>query len=209
MTNQGYTESELVANRASLLLFGGGAGDRRAWAEEAHQPLAHEGPLREVTSGAEIDAVVAMKGGVVYVPDVSALNLDDQGKLVRLLQEHEERPKLVLALPVPPAAARDAGKLREDLLYRLSQAQVDLSPGELKQVIRERRERAAKRAEKLAPKTPAKKPAKAPVRKASRPARPAVKTAARRPRPAVKKAASKGKARPVRPVRTAKKAKKR
>ncbi len=174
MTTHGYSEAELVKNRAALLLYGGSAADRRAWAEEAQRSFEQEGALAEASSGPSLDAALALTRGVVFVPDAAALSHADQGKLVRLLQEREERPKLVLGLPEPPAALRDRGLLREDLLSRLAIAQVDLARPETRDAVRDRRVRAAKEAARVPkPKPSARKPAKA-------------KAAARRPPPKAK-----------------------
>ena len=192
VTTQGYSEAELVKNRAALLLYGGSAADRRAWAEEAQRGFEQEGALVEAAPGPSLDAALALTRGVVFVPDAAALSYPEQGKVVRLLQEREERPKLVLGLADPPAALRDRGLLREDLLYRLAIAQVDLSNPETREAIRDRRAKAAKeaaRAPKPKPKPkPKSKPKPKPKPSARKPAK--AKTAARRP-PAKAKARKK------------------
>jgi hypothetical protein len=167
-TYRGYSEPDLVTNRASLLLFGGTAADRRAWAAEAQQSFAGEGPLVEVTAPAQLGPALAQPRGVVFVEDVLALGAEAQGQIVRCLQQQEERPKLVLGLPRRPQDARDAGALRDDLLYRLQTAQVDLGGEEVQQRIRARRQK------RVPPPASAKKPAAKAARKRSAPA-PAVK----------------------------------
>lgn len=142
MSIHGYSESDLVANRASLILRGGGERDRRSWAEEAHRAFEGEGPLRTVTTGAELPAALAPTKGVVFIPDVLSLNDAAQAQIIRCLQEREERPKIILGMSADPQAALQQGKLRGDLHYRLQQAQVDLSSGELKETIRVRRQAA-------------------------------------------------------------------
>jgi len=208
MTYQGYSESELVANRASLFLSGGSVHDRRAWAEEAQRSFEGEGPLVVVTSGAELTAALTRSRGVVYVPDVTALSQDEQGRIVRCLQEREERPKFVLALGEQPQQAMNHGRLRGDLWYRLAQAQVDLTPSELKDAIRARRqlaEAAAAKAAKAAPPV-------APAGKSTRGTKTAPSKAAARslkapPMRAAKPAAHKAKAPPPRPKTVATRAK--
>lgn len=201
-----YSESDLVANRASLLLHGGSERDRRSWAEEAQRAFEGEGPLRTVTASSELAAALAPSRGVVFVPDVLALSNEDQAKIIRCLQEREERPKIVLGLPLDPQAALLQGRLRGDLLYRLQQAQVNLASGELKEAIRERRQaaeaalakaqkaqgaaaKAATRGVKAAPKKAAARSVKVAKPKATK-ATPKKAVAARRP---VKAAASKAK----------------
>jgi len=142
---RGYGEAELVANRASLLLYGGSATERRAWAEEAQRHFAVEGPLREVTNAEQLAAALEPGRGVVFLVDACALGLAVQGQLMRFLQQREERPKVIVGMPVPPAAALDRGLLREDLLYKLQVAQVDLSVAETREAVRLRRQQEAER----------------------------------------------------------------
>lgn len=143
MTPRGYREEELVSNRASLLLAGGSEDERRAWAEEARAHFAHEGPLVEVRQPAELAAALRAPRGVVFVPDALKLGLDAQAQLMRCLQQQEERPKLVIGLPGTVDVALARGTLRDDLHYRLHQAQVDLATEGLREVLRRRREKAA------------------------------------------------------------------
>ena len=135
-----YAEPELVENRASLLLFGGTATERRAWATEAADAFSHEGALREVSQLTALESALALKGGVVYVPDVLALGREGQMALVRCLQLQEERPKFVLGILRSPVNALADGSLRDDLHYRLSQALVNLALPEVQTVIRGRRQ---------------------------------------------------------------------
>ena len=160
---RGYSEAELVSNRSSLFLFGGTPADRKAWAQEAQQAFEAEGPLVEVSAPAQLGPALAMPRGVVFVPDLPALGLDAQGQILRTLQQQEERPKLVLGMQRRPAEARDAGALRDDLLYRLQNAQVDLGVEDVQQKIRARRQ-------KRAPSASAKKPVAKAARKRSAPA---------------------------------------
>lgn len=165
-TYRGYSEADLVTNRASLLLFGGTATDRRTWAAEAQLSFEAEGPLVEVATPDQLRPALTRPKGVVYVPDVLALGLEAQKQILRCLQEQEERPKLVLGLQRRPEDARDHGALREDLLYRLQAAKVDLAGDEVQQRIRARRQKpAAKAARKRSP-PPAPKAAK--VKKAAK-----------------------------------------
>ncbi len=140
MTYQGYREDELISNRAALLLYAGSEGVRRAWAEEAAAQFPNEGPLVVVTSA--LVPALERSRGVVYVVDVLALGYEGQGLILRGLREKEERPKWVLGLSSSPADARRAGTLRDDLAYRLDQAQVNLGTPGLKDVLRARRMKA-------------------------------------------------------------------
>ena len=143
-------------------MYGAGAAERRAWAEEAQRSFSEEGALCEISPGAALDPALLRPKGVVFIPDVAALSFEAQRKIVRCLAEREERPKLVLGLGEPPAAAVASGRLRTDLAYRLAQAQVDLSVAEAKDAIRARREKAQAEAAKRQPPAPKKKlPAKA------------------------------------------------
>jgi len=155
---RGYSEADLVSNRSSLFLFGGSPADRKAWALEAHQGFAAEGPLVEVSAPGQLAPALAMPRGVVFVPDAAALGLEAQGQIVRCLQQQEERPKLVLGMQRRPVELRDAGHLRDDLLYRLQNAQVDLGVEDVQQKIRARRQKRA----------PASASAKKPAAKAAR-----------------------------------------
>ncbi|HYV45756.1 MAG TPA: Fis family transcriptional regulator [Myxococcaceae bacterium] len=163
MTYRGYSEPDLVTNRSSLFLYGGSPTDRRAWAMEAQQSFAAEGPLVEVSSPEQLAPALAMKGGVVFLPDAPALGLEAQGQILRCLQQQEERPKVVLGMQRRPVDLRDAGSLRDDLLYRLQNAVVDLGVEDVAQKIRARRQ-------KRAPGAGAKKPAAKAARKRSPPA---------------------------------------
>ena len=142
---RGYSEAELVTNRASLLLYGSSATDRRAWAEEAQRNFQEEGPLREVSSAAQLAAALEPGRGVVYLTDACALGLEAQGQLLRFLQTREERPKVIVGLSVMAMSAVDRGTLREDLLYKLQVAQVDLSVPETREAVRVRRLEEAER----------------------------------------------------------------
>ena len=135
----GYPEGALVANRTSVLLFGGSEEDRRAWADEAASSLVGEGPLRVVTSDAEVNRAIQPASGVVFFPNAAQLSSETQMLLVRCLREREERPKLVVALPHSPTAATERGTLRLDLDYALQLGRVDLGASEVKVSIRERR----------------------------------------------------------------------
>lgn len=188
MEYRGYSESELVTNRASLLLHGGSAADRRAWAEEAQRSFAEEGELREVTAPADLAAQLAVGRGVLYLPDATALGLEAQGQVIRCLQEREERPKIILGLPLAPDEAVTRGVLREDLRYRLQQAQVNLSGDEVREVIKARRQKAAEKEKAQAARTQQASGKKAAARKPARPVK--ARTSAPK-KPAAKKPAKK------------------
>jgi hypothetical protein len=146
MPANGYREPDLVSNRASVLLFGGSEADRRAWADEAMANFFDEGPLVVVEQPEQLSAALARPRGVVFVRDAAALGWPAQGALVRCLTTQEERPKLVVALAAPAQAALEQGLLRDDLHFRLRQAQVNLSAPEVKEAIRARRAKAQAKA---------------------------------------------------------------
>jgi transcriptional regulator of acetoin/glycerol metabolism len=135
---RGYREEELVSNRASLLLYGGTEEERRAWAQEAAHHFEHEGPLVEVRQASELAEALKRRNGVVLICEVSKLGLEAQGQILRCLQTQEERPKLVLAMTGSAETALERGTLREDLHYRLHQAQVDLGAPGLREVLKKR-----------------------------------------------------------------------
>lgn len=138
LTPHRYREEELVANRASLMLYGGTEEERRAWAQEAAHHFEHEGALLEVRQAAELAAALKRPKGVVFISEVSKLGLDAQGQILRCLQMQEERPKLVLGLTGSADSALERGTLREDLHYRLHQAQVDLGAPGLRELLKKR-----------------------------------------------------------------------
>ena len=150
---QGYTEAELVKNRSSLLLTGGGDSDRRAWAQEAASYFPGEG-LVEVTTAEELAAALEQTRGVVYLPNAGAIGYTAQGRIVFCLQNQEERPKLIIGLPTSAADALAKGDLRDDLHYRLQMARVDLSTPGLKDTLKARRAARAKEEAKRPPPPP-------------------------------------------------------
>jgi hypothetical protein len=170
---RGYREEELVTNRASLLLYGGTEEERRAWAQEAAHHFEHEGALVEVRQASELAEALRRRHGVVLVTEVSRLALEAQGQILRCLQTQEERPKLVLGLAGSVEAALERGALREDLHYRLHQAQVDLGAPGLREVLKRRW---AVLAEKLAAKEAAEREAAERARQASLVRRPGTVT---------------------------------
>lgn len=157
---QRYSESELISNRSAVLLFGGTAAERRAWAEEAARHFDTEGELVWVQAAAELLGALARRDGVVAVEDVSSLDHATQGQILHCLMRQEERPKLVLGLKVAADTALANGILRDDLHYRLSVARVDLSAEEVKASMRARTaKREAKAVSRAsAPKRAAQKP---------------------------------------------------
>jgi len=192
VTGRGYREEELVTNRASLLLSGGSEDERRAWAQEAAEHFAAEGPLVEVRTAAELPAALKAPRGVVFIPDVSKLESSAQALLLRCLQLQEERPKVVVGLSGQPELARTRGLLREDLHYRLHQAFVDMNTEGLREVLKKRRavaaaERAARAAKLKLAAVPASRSAKAltPAQRAAAAGRKPVS----RPAPSAKSAA--------------------
>ena len=152
-----YAENELISNRSAVLLAGGTEQDRLAWAEEAARQFEAEGPLRVVAGEADLTAALAQPRGVVFIPNVLSLSREAQGLLVRCLREREERPKLVIGLFGSTEDARAKGNLREDLHYTLQTGFLDLSAPGVRDAIKQRREKAARKA-KPGAKPSAKKP---------------------------------------------------
>ncbi|HXX30039.1 MAG TPA: Fis family transcriptional regulator [Myxococcaceae bacterium] len=155
----GYTEAELVENRVPVLLFGGAAAERQAWAEET--ALRRETAMTVVSTAEELPPALARKEGVVFVADLLALGEAGQVQVLRCLQFQEERPKLVLGLPLAADAALGTGELRADLHYRLRRAQVNLDAPGLRETIARRRARGPGRPQPAASPGPRRRPARA------------------------------------------------
>jgi hypothetical protein len=136
-----YAEAELVDNRVPVLLFGGTATERRAWAEETAERLGR--PATLVLEAEALPAALAQTEGVVYVADALSLGDAGQQQLVVCLQRQEERPKLVVGVPQGGDALLAAGGLRPDLHYRLRLSQVNLDAPGLREAITKRRSRRA------------------------------------------------------------------
>ena len=141
-----YREAQLITNRVSVLLVGGSEQDRKAWALDAMVGFGEDGALFEARDVTNVNQAFTMRSGVVYVPDASQLSWSVQRELTRLLHEKEERPKFVLGIPFSLAAALSRGVLREDLVFALSKATLDLGSVEVKDSIAKRRKSAPKRA---------------------------------------------------------------
>jgi len=141
----GYSEEDLVSNRAALLLYGGNEAERRAWAHEAAGHFAGEGPLVEIRSPQELSGPLGKSRGVVFISDALALGLEAQSQILRCLQEREELPKIFIALPRLPDEALQQGLLRDDLSYRLRLARVNLDAEGLGEVLQERRRKLEER----------------------------------------------------------------
>jgi hypothetical protein len=138
-----YAESELVANRASVLLWGGTPADRATWAQEAAELAGR--PLITVTRLEQLPAALVVRDTVLYLPDLLALGDAGQQLLVRSLTSLEDRPKLVLGLGRSDTSARNAGLLREDLHYRLRMGLLNLDEPGLREAIVARRLAASRR----------------------------------------------------------------
>ncbi len=132
-----YAEAELVENRVAVLLFGGTAAERQAWAEETAERLGRSPTI--VTMAGSLGAALAQKDGVVYVEDALALGEVAQQQLVTCLQTQEERPKLVVGVQQGAQSGFGGGALRPDLHYRLRLAQVNLDAPGLRETIAKRR----------------------------------------------------------------------
>ncbi|MBZ4419183.1 Fis family transcriptional regulator [Myxococcus sp. RHSTA-1-4] len=161
MTPRGYREEELVCNRSSLLIHGGTEDERRSWAQEAARNFDVE--LVEVKQAADLPGALRQPNGVVFIPDVAKLGREAQFAILRCLQMQEERPKVVVGLSGAADAALARGTLREDLHYRLHQAQVDLQQDGLRELLKRRW---AVQAEQLAAKVAAAKAAEEKARAA-------------------------------------------
>lgn len=135
----GYKESQLINNRASVLLYGATEAERLAWAQEAAQAFAEEGALFEARDEKTWPQLLNRTKGVAFVPDVTKLEPSLQRQLAWMLNQKEERAKLVLGLSLSPETAANKGLLREDLAYRLSKAQVNLGDSEVKAEVKKRR----------------------------------------------------------------------
>jgi hypothetical protein len=163
----GYSEAALVANRTSVLMWGGSDEERRLWADEA---AAGQGGLRLAATAAELEQALRSTAGVVFVPNGATLPEEAQRALVRCLREQEERPKVVVALPGARQSALDRGALRTDLDYALSLARVDLDAPGVREGIKSRRAAAHRgsrpsRSAKSAPRTQARPARRAQARK--------------------------------------------
>jgi hypothetical protein len=204
----GYSEEDLVSNRAALLLYGGNEAERRAWAHEAAGHFAGEGPLVEIRSPQELSGPLGRARGVVFISDALALGLEAQSQILRCLQEREERPKIIIALPRLPDEALQQGLLRDDLSYRLRLARVNLDAEGLGEVLQERRRKLEERlaaAKELVQARPSKK-AKAAVasRRKGAASRKRQSNRSRRARPTRKRSA-RGSRRASKKVRSVKK----
>ena len=106
------------------------------------------GSVKGAYTGAQADREGLFRqadGGTLLLDEISEMPVDTQSKLLRVLQEMEVRPvggrasyktdtRVVAATNRQPEDAIKAGKLREDLYYRISAISVAIPP------LRERRE---------------------------------------------------------------------
>jgi hypothetical protein len=162
-----YAESELIMNRAPVLLSGGAAPDRAGWAQEAAEVGGR--PLVTVTRPEQLGPALLLRSAVLFVPDVLTLGDVGQQILVRTLTSLDERPKLVLGLGRSETSVRQAGLLREDLHYRLRMGLLNLDAPGMREGIAARRAEAARRAA-MPPPRPSAARMKAPTSSAARPA---------------------------------------
>ena len=138
-----YAESELIMNRAPVLLSGGAPQDRAAWAQEAAELGGR--PLVTVTRPEQLESALLVRSAVLFVPDLLVLGDLGQQLLVRTLTSLDERPKLVLGLGRSEVSARQAGLLREDLHYRLRMGLLNLDAPGLREAIVTRRSQPPRR----------------------------------------------------------------
>jgi DNA-binding NtrC family response regulator len=106
------------------------------------------GSVKGAFTGANVDREGLFRqseGGTLLLDEISEMPIDTQSKLLRVLQEKEVRPvggrasyktdcRIIAATNRQTEEAIKAGKLREDLYYRISAISVHLPP------LRERRE---------------------------------------------------------------------
>jgi DNA-binding NtrC family response regulator len=106
------------------------------------------GSVKGAFTGANVDREGLFRqaeGGTLLLDEISEMPVDTQSKLLRVLQEKEVRPvggrssyktdcRIIAATNRQTEEAIKAGKLREDLYYRISAISVHLPP------LRERRE---------------------------------------------------------------------
>jgi DNA-binding NtrC family response regulator len=106
------------------------------------------GSVKGAFTGANVDREGLFRqaeGGTLLLDEISEMPIDTQSKLLRVLQEKEVRPvggrtsyktdcRIIAATNRPTEEAIKAGKMREDLYYRISAISVHLPP------LRERRE---------------------------------------------------------------------
>jgi DNA-binding NtrC family response regulator len=106
------------------------------------------GSVKGAFTGANVDREGLFRqaeGGTLLLDEISEMPIDTQSKLLRVLQEKEVRPvggrasyktdcRIIAATNRQTEEAIKAGKLREDLYYRISAIAVHLPP------LRERRE---------------------------------------------------------------------
>src|SRR5579862_2838342 len=106
------------------------------------------GSVKGAFTGANVDREGLFRqsnGGTLLLDEISEMPIDTQSKLLRILQEKEVRPvggrstyktdcRIIAATNRQTEEAIKAGKLREDLYYRIGAVSVHLPP------LRERRE---------------------------------------------------------------------
>ena len=127
-----------------VMLLGDAGTGKELFARRLHKiGRAPNGPFVAVNCGsfdagpAEDDlfapggAIARAKGGTLFLNDILALPLSQQGRLVTLLGSRPEQGpgfRLISATGEPPRAALAAGRLRADLFYRLSVLPIALPP---------------------------------------------------------------------------------
>ncbi len=142
-----------ASSDAALLLLGESGTGKSALARAIHRrgpratgafvTLNCEADAREILDldapGGKPPKIAAAEGGTLYLDEISALPLEAQARLLRLLQERDRKPggesgtppagwRVVAATSQDLQKAMKAGKFRSDLFYHLSVITITLPP---------------------------------------------------------------------------------
>lgn len=121
--------------RSTVSILGEAGVGKQAWARRLHAASARaEGPFVVWQPGVPLDEALLARaeGGTLYLRETAALDVDQQGLLVALLDQHRAGPtaegerggfRLVAA-----SRRTDGGGLREDLDYRLNVLVLEVPP---------------------------------------------------------------------------------